>query len=164
MNPTIAFELKSRDYYGNLNDIGWYDSNSGFKTHAVGQKKANGFGLYDMSGNVSEWCLDWYETFAYQGGSLVDPQGPLAPSIEGRKVVRGGTWINLGTQARGPYRSALRQRANSVERAGGADSSGSAPNTFLPPRASACIGKMRRCATIQRARGGLGLRNTVIVS
>ena len=48
------------DHYGDIDSIAWYDSNSANKTHAVGQKQPNAFGLYDMSGNVEEWVQDWF--------------------------------------------------------------------------------------------------------
>ena len=73
------------DTYGNLEDIAWCMANSGMRTHPVGQKEPNGFGLYDMLGNVWEWCKDYLAP--YPTGAVTDPQGP--PSAFHR-VVRGG--------------------------------------------------------------------------
>ena len=74
----------------NISDnTGWYDTNSGDKTHPVGQKAANAWGLYDMHGNVNEWCWDWFG--AYSTGAQTDPKG--ASSGSGR-VIRGGGWID----------------------------------------------------------------------
>jgi formylglycine-generating enzyme required for sulfatase activity len=71
----------------NLDEVGWYDQNSGKRTHGVGQKKPNGWGLHDMHGNVWELCQDWYGP--YESGLGVDPQGTVAGSY---RVIRGGSW------------------------------------------------------------------------
>jgi len=73
--------------YTNLTNYAWYYDNSGGETHPVGQKLANPWGLYDLHGNVWEWCQDWFDT--YPGGMAVDPQGPATGSF---RVIRGGGW------------------------------------------------------------------------
>ncbi len=82
---------KSKGYkYAGSNSIGevaWYDSNSGYETHPVGQKQPNELGLYDMSGNVWEWCQDWYGN--YNSSSQTNPSGPASGSY---RVLHGGSW------------------------------------------------------------------------
>jgi Uncharacterized conserved protein len=74
----------------NIDAVGWYDSNGGGQTHPVGQKQPNGYGLYDMTGNVWEWCADWYGS--YGSSSASNPQGANTGS---NRVYRGGSWINI---------------------------------------------------------------------
>ncbi len=84
----------------NLSTYAWYDSNSGSKTHPVGGKKANAWGLHDMHGNVWEWCSDWFGD--YPSGPVTDPKGPDSGS---ERVERGGTWYYYHGYARSANRS-----------------------------------------------------------
>ncbi len=82
-----------------VDTVAWYEKNSGTTTHTVGGKKANSFGLYDMSGNVWEWCADWYGRSYYVSSTQDNPQGPDSGSD---RVIRGGTTI---WSARTAYRN-----------------------------------------------------------
>ena len=85
----------------NLDEVGWYRFNSDETTHPVGQKQPNAWGLYDMHGNVYEWCLDSYEK-NYPTTPVTDPKGDDEGS---RRVVRGGSWSDYASFCRSANRS-----------------------------------------------------------
>ncbi len=94
---------KSEKYAGgnDLDSVAWYGSNAGSQTHPVGQKQPNGLGIYDMSGNVWEWCQDWYDGNYYKSSPKDNPQGPSSGSD---RVLRGGSWLNDASSARAAVR------------------------------------------------------------
>jgi formylglycine-generating enzyme required for sulfatase activity len=82
-----------------LGDYAWYAANSGCKTHPVGEKKPNAWELYDMHGNVREWCQDWWK--GYKGSPVDDPTGAATGSC---CVFRGGSWDDPAEYCRSAYR------------------------------------------------------------
>lgn len=96
--------IKSKGYKysgsDDINEVAWYDGNSGKKTHPVKQKAPNELGLYDMSGNVWEWCQDGKRD--YSSSSQINPKGPSSGS---RRVFRGGGWYSNARCCRVSYRA-----------------------------------------------------------
>jgi formylglycine-generating enzyme required for sulfatase activity len=82
-------EYYSGDTEKDLDRVGWYTGNSNRTLHPVGQKEPNAFGLYDMHGNVGQWCLDHYADITYSKDTIEDPQGPATGRL---RATRGGVW------------------------------------------------------------------------
>jgi len=97
------------DDKGRLGDYAWFNENSDSQTHPVGQKKPNAWGLFDIHGNVWEWCSDWYGQ--YGRGAVTDPLGPSGGS--GRVCCRGGNWYSAAEYCRSAYRNNYLQQSSS---------------------------------------------------
>ncbi len=87
-----------------LGDYAWYDKNSGNTMHTVGEKKPNGWGLYDMHGNVWEWCRDWCKDGYYKESPVDDPTGAATGS---GRVIRGGNWLCSARHCRSASRGCI---------------------------------------------------------
>jgi formylglycine-generating enzyme required for sulfatase activity len=88
--------------YGPIGEVAWYSVNSGGQTHPVGEKRANGFGLCDVLGNVWEWVNDWYDQNYYRNSPAQDPLGPTSGQV---RVLRGGAWVSVPWVVRVSFRS-----------------------------------------------------------
>jgi len=91
-------------YAGELEEMGWYVGNSGGTTHPVGKKKPNAWGLYDMHGNVREWCQDVY-AIEYPDGAATDPTGPAKEGDY--RAVRSGSWADYAFFCRSAVRDGI---------------------------------------------------------
>lgn len=96
----------TRFYWGDNNDgkYCWHNGNANGTTHPVGEKHPNRFGLYDMNGNVCEWCWDWDDQYYYRNSPEFNPKGPVSGSY---RTLRGGSWVYPGDAL---MRSATRYR------------------------------------------------------
>jgi len=97
--------VKSKNYTysgsNSVDDVAWVNDNSNNKTHAVGTKQANELGIYDMSGNVWEWCSDRYDENYYKNSPTQNPKGPNDGDT---RVLRGGSWYYISSDCRVAYR------------------------------------------------------------
>ena len=95
-NNSRGYKYSGSNY---IDNVAWYTDNSGDKTHPVATKSPNELGIYDMSGNVNEWCSDWYG--GYTSGAQTNPKGPYDGSS---RVDRGGSWILNAGDCRSSHR------------------------------------------------------------
>ena len=104
-NNSRGYKYSGSNY---IDNVAWYDGNSGHKTHPVATKSPNELGIYDMTGNVWEWCADWYGD--YSSGAQINPKGPYDGSI---RVYRGGGWSGGVSRCRSSNRDDRRPSGRS---------------------------------------------------
>ena len=100
-----AYEFGAAD---KLRQYAWFVGNADEKTHLVGQKKPNRWGLHDLFGNVSEWCEDVYDPAYYRQSPPADPSGPPTPGKDVKRVMRGGNWKASPEMCRATFRQGQR--------------------------------------------------------
>ena len=100
-----AYDFERAD---KLRQYAWFSEDAEQKTHIVGQKKPNGFGICDLYGNVSEWCEDVYSPTYYKESPAADPPGPPNPGKDVKRVIRGGSWKSSAEQCRATARQGER--------------------------------------------------------
>ncbi len=96
----------------NVEEVAWYKGNSAQKTQPVGKKKPNKFGLYDMSGNVSEWCLDYYESNYY---TKSETDNPCNRTVSKYYIMRGGSWLSGDGACRCAWRGWVSGESNNYD-------------------------------------------------
>jgi formylglycine-generating enzyme required for sulfatase activity len=101
----LAYDFGQPD---KLRQYAWFGENSDQKTHPAGQKKPNAFGIFDLYGNVSEWCEDVYSPTYYRESPQQDPHGPPSPGKDVKRVIRGGSWKSSADQCRATFRQGER--------------------------------------------------------
>ena len=87
---------------------GWFADNAGKRTHVIGTRRPNAWGLHDLYGNVSEWCQDIYEPDYFNHSPLQDPLGPAEDGSDARRVMKGGSWKASASMCRASFRKGQR--------------------------------------------------------
>ena len=95
----VDINISEGGHVSGLDEVAWYNANSAGKTHPVAQKRPNTWGLYDMHGNLCEWCEDWYDE--YPAGLLSDP---INTKVTSGRVARGGCWVSTAQNCRSASR------------------------------------------------------------